>query len=65
MSHTENIVRRLWNGGEPGYEPGSKVDINEGKIGYKKAVGAIQADLAKIQVASRAELQHDMNYLSK
>lgn len=27
------ILRRLWEGGEPGYIPGSKSDINKGKIG--------------------------------
>ena len=40
MKHTETIIRRLWNGGEAGYEPGSEVDVNEGKIGFKKALGA-------------------------
>ena len=48
LSHTQNIIRRLWNGGEPGYEPGEEVDINEGKIGFKKAVGGTQADLNRI-----------------
>ena len=47
-SHTKNIISRLWNGGEPGYEPGNEVDINAGKIGFKKAVGATQADLNRI-----------------
>ena len=65
VKHAENIVRRLWNGGEPGYEAGAEVDINEGRIGFKKAVVATQADLNRIQVASRAELQHDMNFIQK
>lgn len=65
ISHTENIVRRLWSGGEPGYEPGAEVDINEGKIGYKKALGATQADLARMKVATRAELKHDMDFIKK
>ena len=65
MSHAQIIVERLWNGGEPGYEPGSEVDINEGKIGFRKAVRATQADLNRIQVATRAEIQHDMNFLDK
>lgn len=65
LSHTENIISRLWNGGEAGYEPGHEVDINAGKIGFKKAVGAIQADLNRIQVATREELQHDMNFIEK
>ena len=64
-SHTDIIIQRLWSGGEPGYEPGSEVDINEGKIGFRKAVGATQADLARIKVATREELQHDMDYLNK
>ena len=65
ISHTENIISRLWNGGEPGYEPGNEVDINAGKIGFRKAVGATQADLDRIKVATRSELQHDMKYLEK
>ena len=56
FSHAENIVTRLWNGSEPGYEPGAEVDVNAGKIGFKKAKGAIEADLARIQVATRSEL---------
>ena len=47
-SHADNIVNRLWNGGEPGYEPGNELDINEGRIGFRKAVGATQADLNRI-----------------
>ena len=65
MKHTENIIRRLWNGGEAGYEPGSEVDVNEGKIGFKKALGATKADLNRIQVATREELQRDMNFIKK
>ena len=56
LSHTKNIINRLWNGGEAGYEPGNEVDINKGKIGFRKAVGATQADLDRIKVASRSEL---------
>ena len=40
MMQVDAIIRRLWNGGEPGYEPGNEVDINEGKVGYRKAMGA-------------------------
>ena len=38
-NHTTSIIKRLWGGGEPGYDPSQKVDLNAGKIGYKKAVG--------------------------
>lgn len=65
MSHTQNIMHRLWSGGEAGYEPGATVDINEGKIGFKKVMGATQADLARMKVATRAELKHDMDYLNQ
>ena len=40
MMQVDAIIRRLWNGGDPGYEPGNEVDINEGKVGYRKALGA-------------------------
>jgi len=33
VAHAENIIRRLWGGGKPGYDPKDKVDINAGKIG--------------------------------
>ena len=63
-SHTQNIIKRLWGGGPPGYDPKDKVDINEGKIGFKKNVGQIEADMAKIAIATRAELKHDLEYLN-
>lgn len=55
-SHTQNIIKRLWGGGPPGYDPKEKVDVNEGKIGFKKAVGQLEADMAKIGIATREEL---------
>jgi hypothetical protein len=30
-THCRNIIRRLWNGAEPGYD--KKIDVNEGKVG--------------------------------
>ena len=54
----------MWGGGPPGYDPSEKVDINEGKIGFKKNVGQIEADMAKIGIATRAELKHDLDYLN-
>ena len=39
MSHAKNIIGRLWSGGEAGYD--NDFDINEGKIGFKKNIGAI------------------------
>jgi hypothetical protein len=62
-NHAEQVIRRLWQGVEPGYD--SKVDTNEGKIGYKKSLGAKEADMARIAVASRSELKHDMDFLKK
>ena len=61
--HAETIISRLWAGGEAGYEPGSEFDVNEGKVGFKKNVGAIEADMARIKIATREELQHDVRYL--
>ena len=26
-SHTQNIIKRLWGGGQPGYDPNEKVDV--------------------------------------
>ena len=63
-NHTQNIIKRLWGGGPPGYDPKEKVDINEGKIGFKKNVGQLEADMAKIGIATRAELKHDLEYLN-
>ena len=54
MKHTEDVIRRLWNGDEPGYEPGAQVDINEGEIGFRKAV-CYSGYLNRIDVATRAE----------
>lgn len=48
---------------EPGYE--GKVNVNEGKIGFKKAVGGKEADMARIAVASRTELKHDIDFLKR
>ena len=56
-------MRRLWNGGAPGYEPGEEVDVNAGKIGFRKAVGGTQADLNRIQEATRSELQRDVQFI--
>lgn len=56
MRHAVTIIGRLWSGGEAGYEPGSDFDVNAGKIGYKKNVGAIQNELANMKIATRAEL---------
>ena len=65
MQHVDTIMRRLWMGGEPGYEPGEEVDINAGKVGFRKAVGATQADLDRMAVATRAELKHDIDFINK
>jgi hypothetical protein len=62
-THADQVIRRLWQGMEPGYE--GKVDVNEGKIGFKKAVGGKEADMARIAVASRSELKHDIDFLKR
>ena len=49
----DQLVRRLWEGGEPGYIPGTKSDINKGKIGNKKNVGVLASELDKLKVLSR------------
>lgn len=46
---------------EAGYD--RKIDINAGKIGFKKAVGGLQADFARIEIANRHELKHDLDFL--
>ena len=40
--HTQNVIKRLWSGGTPGYDIRDKVNVNEGKIGFKKAAGKIE-----------------------
>ena len=51
--HTKNIIKRLWSGGAPGYDPKEKVDINEGKIGFRRVVGQLEQDMSKIGIATR------------
>ena len=65
MKHAETLISRLWTGGEAGYDQGSNFDINEGKVGFKKNMGALEADMARISVATREELQHDVRYLQQ
>lgn len=62
-SHTQNIIRRLWSGGPPGYD--RKVDTNSDKVGFKRAVGGLAADMERIKMATRSELKHDMDFLKK
>ena len=64
-SHTQGIIKRLWGGAPPGYDPKDKYDPNEGKIGYKKAAGKLEQDMAKISVATRAELKRDLDFLKQ
>ena len=37
----------------------------QGKIGFKKAKGGLEAELDKMSVATRAELKHDMDFMKK
>ena len=60
----EQIIRRLWEGGYPGYEPGESGNINKGKIGTKKQQGALQSEMAKMKLLSRHELKHDIEFLN-
>ena len=59
---TEQIIRRLWQGGEPGYLPGTEADINKGKIGVKKVQGALNSEMEKLKILSRSELKHDIEF---
>jgi leucyl-tRNA synthetase len=65
VTHATTIVQKLWSGHPAGYDKETKSDINAGKIGFKKAVGKLEADMQRIQIASRAELKHDTDYLKK
>jgi len=65
IQHATQIVQRLWSGGSAGYDEETKGDINEGKIGFKKAVGKYEADMARIAIATRAELKHDTDFLKR
>lgn len=57
------VIRRLWQGREAGYD--EAFDVNTGKIGFKKSVGGVQADIEKMAVATRSELKHDMDFLKQ
>ena len=58
------ILRRLWEGGEPGYIPGTKSDINKGKIGGQKNQGGLQYEMEKLKLLNRHELKHDVEYMN-
>lgn len=58
------IIRRLWQGGDPGYLPGDVVDNSKDKIGQKKAVGAIEAQMDKLKLLNRHEVKHDVEFLN-
>ena len=63
-THAHNVIRRLWLGKEPGYD--KKININEGKVIQKKGnTNKIEAELASMQVASAAEMKHDVAYLHR
>ena len=49
---------------DAGYE-GEKQQVNEGKVGFKKMNVGAQADIAKMAVATRSELKHDMDFLKQ
>ena len=51
-------------GVNPGYLPGERSDINKGKIGHKKAQGALESEMDKLKVLNRSELKHDVEYLN-
>lgn len=59
------MVQKLWSGHSAGYDKETKFDVNEGKIGFKKAANKIESDLARMQIATRAELKHDTDYMKK
>jgi hypothetical protein len=61
-ANAQSIIRKLWAGQEPGYE-GEKQDVNDGKVGFKKQAVGHATDIAKMAVATRSELKHDMDFL--
>lgn len=60
----EQILRRLWQGGEPAYEPGSMSDLNKGKIGVKKAQGTLASEMEKMKLLNDHELKHDVEFMN-
>ena len=60
----EQILRRLWQGGEPAYEPGSVSDINKGKIGTRKAKGTLATEMEKMKLLDDHELKHDVEFMN-
>ena len=60
----EQILRRLWQGGEPAYEPGQVSDINKGKIGVKKAVGTLASEMESMKLLDNHELKHDVEFMN-
>mmetsp|Transcript_17822 Transcript_17822/g.30224 ORF Transcript_17822/g.30224 Transcript_17822/m.30224 type:complete len:486 (-) Transcript_17822:71-1528(-) len=57
------IIRRLWQGGEPNYEPGAKKK-EQGKEAVKKNQGALEYQMERLKILSKHELKHDVKYLN-
>ena len=58
------IIKRLWQGGDPGYLPGDVVDSGKHKVGNKKSQGALEYQMDKLKLLNRAELKHDVEFLN-
>lgn len=59
----EQIMGRLHQGGEPGYLPGTKNDLNKGMIG-RKNMGVLEYEQSKMKMMTNQELAHDICYLN-
>jgi hypothetical protein len=60
----DQVMKRLWQGGDAGYLPGDMLSNERDKHANKKAQGALEAQMEKLKVLNRAELKHDVEYLN-
>lgn len=63
-ARADQVIKRLWEGGEPGYLPGLKSDLNKGKIGLQKVKGKDVAEMDKLKMLTVQEMKHDVEFLN-
>lgn len=59
------VIQRLADGKDGGYHTGAAKLANQAKIGPKKSVGQLEAQMDKMKVLSRAEAKHDIDFMNR
>ena len=63
-ARAQGIIKRLWEGGEPGYLPGKKNDLNKAMMEQKKSQGGLAYEMEKMKILSAHEIKHDIEFLN-